>query len=340
MDKSTAILATQKTQNEIFSLYPSPLITLFQIDLSNILLDLGILTQSQLDFNSLNSNSIFYLHNNVKLISTSIFWQNIEYIALPIQADGFEMSSKGTLPTPKLRMTTSSDGIAAMDIFRQKISQLGDLSGAKVTRIRTFLRFIDQANFPDNAFPDGYSPDMNAELPRDVYYIDRKSQENKYGIEYELASLLDIQDIKLPARLVTANKCIWQYRGEGCCYEFSNRKTSIHGTATLPFQAVPVANVNDELFSDILPNIKLIDRGLYDSTFGYVTGDYVFVTKNGIKYYFVCVSNNPPAGPPNSNFWIADNCSRNTSGCKIRWGNVNGGVLPKGSFDAVNRLTA
>ncbi len=337
MDKNQSQISSKKLLIEALNLTPSTLITMFEIDLTDILFDTGIITQVQKDFN-LTSGLIFRFHNNIKLMTTSIFWKGLEYIACPIQATEFELSTSGTLPVPKLQITTGPEGIDAIGLLRQRLAQLGDLSGAKVTRIRTFLKFIDSINFPDGIFPQGFSPDSNAEFPRDIYFIDRKSQENKYGVQYDLASLIDIEGVKLPGRLCIQNTCSWSYRGEGCLYEFSSRKTPIHKLGTLPSSAPPVANINSELFSDILPNIALVDKGLYDINNSYSIGDYVFITKNNLNYYFVCVYANPPAGPPNSLYWIQDNCSKSNSACSIRWAKIGNGNLPTSSFPGINKL--
>ena len=52
-----------------------------------------------------------------------------------------------------------------------------DLTGAKVTRIRTMARFLDAVIAgATNPFE---LRDSDAEFPREIYYIDRKSAENR-----------------------------------------------------------------------------------------------------------------------------------------------------------------
>ena len=45
-----------------------------------------------------------------------------------------------------------------------------------------------------------------------------KISENKYFIEFELVSPLEVENYKLPARIMIANYCPWKYRGIGCRY--------------------------------------------------------------------------------------------------------------------------
>lgn len=66
----------------------------------------------------------------------------------------------------------------------------------------------------------GTNPDEDtaAEFNDDVYYIDRKANENKEVVEFELASKMDIAGVKLPRRQVIQNICTWIYRGTECGY--------------------------------------------------------------------------------------------------------------------------
>lgn len=293
----------------MFSLTPSALITMFEIDISEIAFDNGIALS--------DSDKIFRFHNNIKLINTNIFWQGNEYIAAPVHAEGFIINSKGVLPTPKLAMTVNDGGIVLLASLKDKIRELNDLVGAKVTRIRTFAKYLDAINFSQSDTPPGFNPDPYAEFPRDVYFIDRKSLENKLSVEFELASLLDIEGIQLPGRLVIANRCVWSYRGEGCLYAGS-----------------PVADFNSQKILDMLKIVSLNPRGLWDRNSNYNIGDAIFIERDNIQYWFVSRSNGNTIQPPNPSFWIADECSKLASGCRLRFT----GILPFGGFQAANRL--
>ena len=77
-----------------------------------------------------------------------------------------------------------------------------DLTGAKVIRIRTMVRFLDAANFSGTTNPYG-TPDPDAEFPREIYYIDRKSAENRDIVSFELAAVFDLAGIRAPKRQCT-----------------------------------------------------------------------------------------------------------------------------------------
>lgn len=343
--KSEAVSASKKINSELFDLSPSTIITLFEIDCQQIALDYGLITNSSI-LNDGNSY-IFRFHNQIKLFNTSIFWRGNEYIAAPIAADGFEMATSGTLPTPKLSISVNDDMVSSLVILKEQIYKIGDITGAKVTRYRTLLKYLDSKNFLNLIVPDDFEPDTTIELSREIYYIDRKSLENRQIIEYQLASIIDVEGLQLPRRLVLANKCPFSYRGWGCLYEYNARKTLIHGDATMPFAAPAIANEKDEKIEDII-GVKVIDKGEYDKKLSYKIGDSVYIQKNYLKYYFVCKVACIGIAPPNMNYWIIESCSKTISGCKIRYSNIGSvvsgntgfvkGRLPYGGFASVNKV--
>jgi len=333
MDKLTAQTANKVLSSEIMSLNPATLITLFEIDLSEIAFDIGLATN--------NTNTVFRFHNSNFLRAKNLIWKGFEYQAAPIIVEGYEISSQGTPPTPKLAISVNDQGIPGLTQLKQLLRQVGDLTGAKVTRIRTFAKYLDAQNFINNVTPEQFAPNSNIEFPRDIFYIERKSQENKTTIEYELSSIFDLENVKLPARLVLASKCSCVYRGNGCLYEYASRRVNTtHGTpseSNLPLLAPPIANNKDELIKDIIGVNSLKDRGKWQRDTVYSIGDNIFIEKNGIKYYFVAKVNNPQNAPPNITEWVADVCSKTVKGCRLRWGRIDDGGLMFNGFPATNK---
>lgn len=347
MEKAQAQSSIKNIWGEAFSLEPSSLITLFEIDVGPLGFSRGVISQTEIDY---EDKTVFRFHNNIKLTTSSIFWNKKEYIAAPIVAEGFEIKGSGPQPTPKLSLTVSDQDITLLSILKSRILQLGDIVGAKVTRIRTFAKFLDTENFFDSISPQGFVPDPNAELPRDIYFIDRKSNENKNLIQFELSSILDMEGIKLPGRLVIANTCPFTYRGNGCMYEYNGRRnTEEHGESyytILPELAPPVATESDEKIANLLSGVAIVDRGEHNPYLTYNSGETVYVEHNGIKYYFIANGVDIGVSPPNRNYWIADQCSKKVLGCMYRWG-INGaaqgsgivpGNIPYGGYTSVNRF--
>ena len=368
IEKAVAKDSSLQINAEIFKLNPSALVTLFEIDLTDVIANSG---NSGITILEGTEDGILRFHNNLDLFKTSLTWQGNEYRLVPITAEGFETNSQGSLPTPKLSISVTDEGIPQLNFLKRQIFELGELTGAKVTRIRTFVKYLDEVNFStrqtqqeifdpvsdppaipttigiydaNNIFSDNIA-DENAELPRDIYVIDRKSVENKNSIQYELTSAFDVEGIKLPGRLVSVFRCPWIYRGECCLYEYkNNRVEEIHdreGRGELLDNAPPVATDNDEKILNILEMTGLgSNREAYNVVTltdldenKYKKGDFVYIERKGIKYYFVCKSDNPTKGPPDSEFWIQDACSKTIKGCKLRFGST----LPHGGFPGTNR---
>lgn len=343
MDKTQAQTSIKGITTEAADLDGSSLITMFEIDIGTLATDRSI--------NINPDETIFRFHNSIKLTTSDIIWQGNVYSAAPIDAEGFEVNTKGTIPTPALSIIVDDRGISALSLLKLKLRSLGDIIGAKVTRRRTFSKFLDAVNFTELTKPRDHDPDPNNEFFPDVYFINRKVTENKYIIKYELSSILDLEGIFLPKRQVIAQRCNFSYRGEGCMYEYEKRRNSdVHKeNSLLPVYAPAIGNENDETFESLYGITDPIDRDLHVPSQSYNKGDQVYIVRGGINYYFVAKI----AVPPNVNinnitYWAADKCSKCLVGCRLRWG-IKGkagvantgltlGELPFGGFPATNRL--
>lgn len=149
-----------------------------------------------------------YFHAGTNELRQDIVWQGVTYSALPIQTTGFDISSQGTLPRPKLSIANIKG------LFSALIHKFDDLIGMKIIRKRTFAKYLDAVNFANG----NKDADPNIHFPDDIWYIDKKETENKLGIQWELASAFDLQGVKLPRRQVIQNYCQWVYRGPECGY--------------------------------------------------------------------------------------------------------------------------
>ena len=193
----------------------TPVSELQKINPSNIV----ELFQLQLDTTIHGADTTYYFHNGVSENNNgNLIFDSVEYTRMPIEADGFEFNGK-QLPRPTLKI---SNILGTFTTILLTLPQ--GLEGAKVTRIRTLERYIDHINFDigdilleddsellqendslvsqessDN--PHG-TPDPTATFPDEVYFIDRKSTENRDIIEFELAASFDLQGVRLPKRQV------------------------------------------------------------------------------------------------------------------------------------------
>lgn len=163
----------------------------------------------------------------------SIYYNGHTYLPLPIEASGFEYKGDGSLPRPTIRVANLNSNITQLLLGVNEVTPGNDLNGAQVTRIRTLSRFLDGSNWENGINPYG-TPSANdaAQMPQEVYYIDRKVAETRDFVEFELVSSLDLANAKAPRRLVMQNLCQWKYRGKECGYTGTADFTPIGQTIT------------------------------------------------------------------------------------------------------------
>lgn len=125
---------------------------------------------------------------------SAVVFNGITYHPLPVKITGVKTSGK-ELPRPK--MTVANVGLTFVGL----VNAYQDAVGCKVTRIQTFKKYID-----------GHAgADSNAQFPADIYYIEQKVSQNKFQIEWELVSPIDVGDRKIPRNQVL-NTCGNFYR--------------------------------------------------------------------------------------------------------------------------------
>ena len=215
--------SNQKVNSELFSLEPTALLEFFVIYYDYIN----------------TSDEKLYIHGGTNGINGSIYWQGVEYVPFPIQSSGFESKGDGSLPRPKLAVSNQDFFVSNL------IRRYNNLVGAKVVRKRTFLKFLDNQNFSEGKNPYG-SADANAGLEDQVFFILRRSSENRELVEFELASPLEIENVTFPRRTVMARYCSFHYRGNGCRY-----------------MGAPIADENDRFISMPLDPLQGLIRRYY-----------------------------------------------------------------------------
>lgn len=243
--------APQTITSEIQKLAPSAVIELFELDATSL------------------GDSVYRFHAGTNALNQDIVFAGETYARFPVEIDGFEITGNGQLPRPKIRVANLSGAISFLVIT------LGDLIGAKVTRRRTMVKYLDGVNFPfpedaaeslvldftagaeslgtlpaeslsldftsgtytvyeESAEPIGYyaedsidtiaNPDADptAQFPEDIFFVDRKSIENRNFVEFELSASFDVAGVQLPRRQIIQNVCPWKYKGLECGYAGTN----------------------------------------------------------------------------------------------------------------------
>jgi len=242
------------------------------------------------------TTGIFRFHAG-KNFTNSIIFRGNTYIPMPVDFSGFEFSADGKQNRPTLR-------VANVDGFiTDNIKNKNDLINSKLKRIKVFVRNLDDANFSDQVNPFfGYRKKRNAVLGygqtfyEDNYIINRKSQENKFYIEFDLSSPIDLENQSLPNRKISDNICSWKYRGCGCNYGkipwdpvggqkfyVANNTTPILENSVDLWnnrnnEGIPIADENNkEFYSPYGYNLTRIkNRGVYNpGVETYTAGDFV-----------------------------------------------------------------
>ena len=127
---------------------------------------------------------------------TSVLFGGNTYTGIGIEAEGFEVSGKGRLPSPKLR-------ISNIDLWASTvINSLGDPLGAKITRFLTFDRYLDAGTEPDSAA---------IFLPQ-IFNVERKVSQTREFVEFELSASMDQAGRMLPKRQILRDNCTHIYR--------------------------------------------------------------------------------------------------------------------------------
>lgn len=179
----------------------------------------------ELDATALGDTEVRRFHPGVNELKNAVVWQGQTYEPFPVEAEGFERSTSGTLPTPIMRVANVTGLIGSLCIA------MGDLLGAKLIRKRTLVKYLDAVNFVGGANP---TADPNAHFPDEVWLVSRKANENKILVELELGAATDVQGVMLPRRQVIANCCPWKYRGTECGYTDTKYFTKMDTATTDP----------------------------------------------------------------------------------------------------------
>ena len=208
-DNSCVWTAISSAYEELSGLSPNTIIELFEL---------------HLDATLHGSTDVYRWHNGANAAVTgNITWNSQSYSRQPIEAEGFTYNSgEGTLPRPTLTIGNVSKSVLAGYVSVAEISALlllvnettpgNDLGGATVKRITTLKKFLDGES----------AADPHAQFPVEIWYVDRKSTENRDVVSFELASKFDLPGTTIPKRQIVASVCQWAYKSSECSYTGNN----------------------------------------------------------------------------------------------------------------------
>ena len=184
---------------------------------------------------------------NVQMYDFDTNTQLNTYDAIPVQAEGFEVKSKGASARPVITFAN------ILSTFGDALGSLtpDDLIGKKLYRRKTLRKYLKDGS------ADTGSGNTPVEFPRQIFIIDRIEQENALEISFELTTPFDVEGLVLPYRVIGNNACSWVYQGAspnkinantdtgGCTWSEESKLIMTNGSGTDVTHTVYV-NQDDE----------------------------------------------------------------------------------------------
>ena len=192
---------------ELNKINPSSIIELFELELT---VGLHIPTG-----NPNNLDTVFRFHAGANLNNFGqVIFNGNSYQRVAVKAEGFENTSTGTIPRPTLTFSnlggiTKDTTVMTMSDFLNVVNTVtagNDLLNAKLTRLLPLASALDNDNFlsiGNNPPVNPFGTPSTDRLRDRIYFIDRKAVENRQIVQFELVNRLDMQNKKIPARIVT-----------------------------------------------------------------------------------------------------------------------------------------
>lgn len=182
---------------------------------------------------------VYRFHDGLGPLGKAVIWQGQEYMPYPVKAQGFALDGSNPV-RPSISFSNLGGAITLV------LAKLKGIEGAKLTRKRTKIIYLDAINFENG----NLTADPHAHLPDDVFYISQKTAENHLSVSFELLPATDLEGVKLPRRQIVANYCQFEFKGEMCGYTgarthcnktLSDCKACFGERGELPFGGFPTA---------------------------------------------------------------------------------------------------
>jgi lambda family phage minor tail protein L len=166
------------------------------------------------------------------VLPNGVIFDNQLYVPIPIQASGFQRTSDGSMPKPKLQVGNIARTLVEYLLIHD------DLIGSVVTRMRTYRRYLD----------DGLEPDPTAILqPLDIFVVDSKSRQDPVAVEFTLTPAIDQDGRQLPARRMIRDTCMWRYRQwDGKKFDYGRVECPYAGNSYFDEKGRPVTPAGDQ----------------------------------------------------------------------------------------------
>jgi len=196
-------------------------------DIQKLAIETDIVDLYSIDASSLGGSVYFF----TPMVSggSNLYFNGVEYVQLPVEITGLESTGDGRLPRPRMKVSNINLTFVGF------VNTYNDGLGAKVTRTRTFRKYLD----------DEIDADPNAVFPSDIFYIEQKVSQNKISIEWELVSPIDFANRFLP-KLQVLQYCQHRYRlFDGTSFDYSTATCPYTGTDYFKYDGTSTTIAND-----------------------------------------------------------------------------------------------
>lgn len=134
--------------------------------------------------------TLFHFTPSIPGTGNFIQFNGVQYSYIPIEFTGAEYTSNGQQPRPTLKVSNVSK------VLLSAVISLGDLVGARLTRTRTFEKYLDGQP----------AADSSQHLPIETFFVGVKRIQNKAVIEFELVTALERTQVKIPREQITRRR--------------------------------------------------------------------------------------------------------------------------------------
>lgn len=281
---------------------------------------------------NLRDRGYYYFHAGENGYHREIIFNKKKYDYFPIKVEGFEMHGDGKLPRPRMTFSNHQGNISLrLGVFK-------DFINYKVSRIKTFVKYLDAENFPHEINPHA-EPDPEVSFSEDIFFVNQKTKEDDNIVEFELVSLLELQNASIPARTMYSNYCGWQYRSNiGCGYRgkpISNQKNKRFVPSGYTGQMVGEETYFTGSFLDdeFAKQTGLSGYDEWTRTGTYNKGDVVRIEpldEDRDLYpvnVYVCLEDGVRSNPiGDTERWVLDDCDKTLCGCRLRFSHMATGA--------------
>jgi lambda family phage minor tail protein L len=183
--------------------------------------------------------------------STSPYTER-EYIPFPIIIDGLDLQADGASSRPSLTIANLGG------LFAEQLGDFNndDLVDCKIIRRQTLKKYL---------YGESGDATPPIEFRKQEYIIDRIASESNIALVLEVAMPFDLENIKLPRRVVVGKYCSWKYQQDGCSWAADSAVQ--YGDYTHN----PYFNIDDSPLLDALPSGSIA----HSSSTAYTTSSYV-----------------------------------------------------------------